>query len=100
MKTEEHIKHHQDFLQIKPAGIAYGFNTRIRKEDDNTFSWYIPSFDIYYHSTTYDEGIKRGNTMVNSYIQYWINKQGFRSFTLQIIKSIRITLDTDFLALD
>lgn len=74
------------FINFTKNGLDYGFEARYRVEDDGMYSWYIPTFDIYFSSTTKEQGDQRAIAMTRAFFNHWINEESFRSFVLQIHK--------------
>ena len=83
---EQLIKNKRNFIQISPHNISYGFGTLNIQELDGSYSWYIPSFDIYFSSKTKEQGNERARAMVKSFFNFWLTNQGFRAFALQLFK--------------
>ena len=83
---EDLIKKKIDFINLTPTSIKYGYNSHFVQEEDGLFSWYIPSFDIYFSSNTKEEGDNISRAMVKSFMNYWLKEKGFRSFVLQVFK--------------
>jgi hypothetical protein len=78
-------KKEPSFIQFRENGINYGFHAHYKKEG-NMYSWYIPSFDIFFSSKTKEEGDRRAIAMTTSFFNQWIHHESFRSFILQIHK--------------
>lgn len=83
---KEQSKEQPNFIQIKPDGINYGYHSRFIEEKNGMYSWYLPSFDIYFSSSTKEEGEKRSLEMTESFFNYWLQKKGFRTFLMQILR--------------
>lgn len=74
------------YINFSKNKIDYGFHARYVKEENGMYSWYIPSFDIYFSSNTKEQGDKRAISMTRAFFSHWINQESFRSFILQIHK--------------
>lgn len=74
------------FINFTKGKINYAFHARYVKEENGMYSWYIPSFDIYFSSNTKEQGDKRAIAMTRAFFSHWINQESFRSFILQIHK--------------
>jgi hypothetical protein len=85
MATTDKIKR-ESFISLSPNKISYGFQAMFKIEEDGIYSWYIPSFDIYFSSPTKEAGDKRAKAMVRSFFNYWLKNQGYRNFLMQILK--------------
>lgn len=88
MKTmsSEITKNKPTYIQITPEGISWGFHARYIEEKDGMFSWYLPSFDIYFSTNTKEEGQERAKALTTSFFNYWLKKKGFRSFLMKILR--------------
>lgn len=75
---------HKTTIDIQPKGISYEFTLRYREEENGMYSWFIPGFNIFYSTKTRDLGEKRGVAMTRSFFKYWIEKEGFNNFILQL----------------
>lgn len=85
MKTEELIKKRKSFINIEPKGIEWGYTAHYIIEDDGMYSWYIPSFDIFFSSMDEKEGDKIGEDATTAFFEYWLKKQGFRKFVNKVL---------------
>jgi hypothetical protein len=74
------------FIVINRDGLRFAYHTLFNIEEDGAVSCYIPAFDIFYSAPNKEEGSRRSRLMVESFMNFWIKKQGFRSFVLQILK--------------
>lgn len=81
MKTNK-----EDYISITGNRIDYGFHSRYRVEEDGSYSWYIPTFEMFFSSENLEAGEKRAKIMAQSFFNFWIESQSFRSFVLQIHK--------------
>lgn len=69
-----------NYIDIKPGHIDYAFTAKYRKEPSGLYSWYIPSFDIYFSSSSHEDGEKRSKALTFSFFNYWIQNEGFEAF--------------------
>ncbi len=76
----------ETFISINREGIRYGYHVLHIPEENGMISSYIPAFDIYFSSPNKEKASERSRTMVTSFFNFWIKKQGFRSFVIQILK--------------
>ncbi len=80
------MAHKRDiFININKNGLKWGFFAHHIKEGEMV-STFIPAFDLYYSSPNKDEANKRAKIMVKSFLNFWIQQQGFRAFVLQMLK--------------
>lgn len=74
------------FIDIRKDGIKFGFHLHYIKEEDGMYSFHIPAYNIHYSAPSFEEGDRRSVIMVSSFFNFWVLKQGFRQFVLQIFK--------------
>lgn len=75
----------KNYINITPKNIQWGFHSHYIQEKDGMFSWYIPSFDIYFSSKTIDEGNDIAKAITNSFFNYWLKEKGFRKFLMKLL---------------
>lgn len=75
---------HKTTIKIEPTGVVYEFTIRYREEENGMFSWFIPGFNIFYSTKTVEQGEPRGVAMTKSFFKYWIGKEGFQNFIIQL----------------
>lgn len=72
-------------IDIINGKVDYSFGAYHRVEENGMYSWYIPSFRIFFSSKTKEQGTKRSITMTRSFIKYWLErKKSFRGFVLEL----------------
>jgi hypothetical protein len=84
--SKNRIKNKHNFIDISPQRIQWGFNANYIEEKDGMFSWYLPSFDIYFSSATKEAGDKKALAITNSFFNYWLKEKGFRRFLMKILR--------------
>lgn len=72
-------------IVIEEGKISYQFSARFKMEDNGTFSWYIPSFKMFFSSKTKEQGDIRARAMAKSFfVHYLTNEKSFRNFILEL----------------
>jgi hypothetical protein len=67
---------------VKCNGFAY-----FKEEKNGMISWYLPGFDMFFSSKTFDEGMVTAKAMSKSFILYWLEKErNFNGLILAITK--------------
>ena len=69
-----------DFIRILPDKIEYGHGSWYKIESSGMYSWWIPSFDLFFSSMTLEDGQRRGDALTQSFFNYWILQEGFDAF--------------------
>jgi|ERR1022692_4553345 hypothetical protein len=73
------------FIEIKEGHIKYQYRAYHRIEENGMYSWYIPSFQMFYSSKTKEEGDQRTEAMAQSFFSFWFEKEkSFRGFIHEI----------------
>jgi hypothetical protein len=71
-------------LPDKSVELETGFHTFYKKEKSGNYSFYIPSFDIFFGATSVEEGDKRRQILLDSYLHFWVERQGLNKFALEL----------------
>ena len=83
--AKELIKNKKNFIKFSPEGIHWGYHAHYIEEENGLISWYIPSFDIYYTSTTKEEGGQIGYDATKAFFEFWLKRQSFRKLVNKIL---------------
>lgn len=75
----------ETYIKITPQRLEWGFHGKYIKEPDGRFSWYLPSFDIYFSSSTLEDGDEKALAITQSFFNYWLSEKGFRKFLMKIL---------------
>jgi hypothetical protein len=80
-----------DFISFKTlrnrtrtVEIHTGFHTHFKKEKSGNYSFHIPCFGIFFGASSLEEGKERRSILLNSYLDFWVHKQGLNKFALEL----------------
>src|SRR5688572_21934726 len=78
-----------DYISFKTLAdrsieINTGFHTYFKKEKSGSFSFHIPSFDIFFGAPSMEEAEKRRSILLDSFLHFWAERQGLNKFALEL----------------
>jgi hypothetical protein len=76
------------YINFKNDGdIECEFDALYIEEDDKSFSWAIPTFNMYFSSTSFEEGKITAHAMTKSFFKYWLEKEkNYHELIIQITR--------------